>query len=1441
MLRSKLAMGFLWALVALALHVIPGMVAPGRAQGTRKDDIVFNSRGTPLAGATVRVCAMPAIGQPCTPLALIYSDAGLTQAIANPTTTDGLGNYFFYAAPGQYEIEISGPQIKTKQIPNVILPADPTSPTFTGAINAFSLNLSGNLTVNGNTTVIGNLASGTLSLSNQATPPGAASPGTVNLYSKTADKRLYYTDETGTEIGPISVGGGVQLNTVNTFTAQQNIDSDFHTKGPNPSYDVTRFGAYLGAAIPPTTTCSTTSGSANMTCASAIDFVNGNGIVIYGAGAAPSFDPWGQTTIRQFARNNNVATYTLSSGTAIGPGQSVTISGLSDGSFNVTCTVINGGASTFTCSNAGSNVSTTAGTGTATIASLVVAVTPVGVLNGTTNWNYKIVLRDSKGGLSVASPSGGTTTGVATLGVNTVGISSITRANGITTVTTTVAHNFQSGVPVNIAGLTGPNGEDTSLEGQFTIASTPSSTTFTYPQSGAPDETGTVSGGSAKVIAKNLVQWNMQPYSVMQSIIYRCSTSCGTNTNYTIAGVTQGMDGSFVDWGFTFSPSSLPSYIPANPPAAATNQMLATTIVSGGGTTNLTLATAASNTVTNQAALHDNGPNVLLACAAMNNQGGTVYIPSSNPSGMSSVFNSPLNLSTCPHAMRIQFGAVTRINEPILPLTSQVFEGLPQGAAGQIVPFEMDYAATIFGKAYPFFYLLPGTAGENTFINLNMECSQPYQTCVLQDQDAGGDNVTNISYRNVFFDGQTGSFPFLMKGGFGFYFDRGGFNSNNLAWGNPELLTDEINLGLGAVTQQLAYTVVFDKTYFAGGGIVFDAFGQSALGSQPVFLTSNHTLIESSRQPVIRYNVGNAITAQITFLNTVYADFLGGAATPLFDLTNAAAVSSFNAINPSCSNSNQPVFGGATGGVTVINGSFGCNIIGSTTYTARQGASNNQYDFYNNVPIQLNGSNAQIYYSLAPPSAPAVNLGSGGTIPVGTVSYSLVGVDVNGALTTMGPAATVMTTPGNQTVTVTPPTLPSGTVGYLVYRSVGSIGFFRAGTPSCLPLAPNVSFVDSFSFGCGNSPPYNNTAAISYLGVNGLSAPQLRMVNKFTTTVAPATLTGNRTQTLPDATGYIPVTSYVNSAYDNATRANGAIGSNWTLQQNGFNIASNQIQGSTPATSNTAFWNANSFSPVQFSQATITALNGTADYPGVTVLASSTGFSSTYYDCVENSTTIYMQRIVSAATTNLTSASSTGNVGDILRLEVGLAGALTCYKNGVAALTATDTQITSGAPGLLISGNVATEKNWSGGNLHPLSQLDVEADYTKVQHLNAGVAIGSETFTASPRSEQNAFLPGALTSSWTGSTWTLDKSLTVTRVQVQAKTAPAGCSTNAIVQVTDGTNPVNVTISAAASDSGPIAQNYAAGASLQVLVQTAAAGCTTSPADANVIVQYRMQ
>jgi hypothetical protein len=149
---------------------------------------VFNAQGRPMAGATVRVCTAAATGQPCAPLASIFSDQALTQALANPIATDGLGNYTFYAAPGRYEIEISGPSITTKQLPNVILPNDPSTPTFTtvtstSGISAFSLTLSGNLTVNGSAAVSGSLTVG-----------GAPVPSTTQDNQWTSPQRFKGSD-----------------------------------------------------------------------------------------------------------------------------------------------------------------------------------------------------------------------------------------------------------------------------------------------------------------------------------------------------------------------------------------------------------------------------------------------------------------------------------------------------------------------------------------------------------------------------------------------------------------------------------------------------------------------------------------------------------------------------------------------------------------------------------------------------------------------------------------------------------------------------------------------------------------------------------------------------------------------------------------------------------------------------------------------------------------------------------------------------------------------------------------------------------------------------------------------------------------------------------------------------------------------------------------------
>jgi hypothetical protein len=78
--------------------------------------------GAPVAGASVQV-NLHSTQTPAT----IYSDNGVTQT-ANPLTTDTNGNFYFYAADGRYDLVISGTNVTTTSVNDVLLvdplPAD---------------------------------------------------------------------------------------------------------------------------------------------------------------------------------------------------------------------------------------------------------------------------------------------------------------------------------------------------------------------------------------------------------------------------------------------------------------------------------------------------------------------------------------------------------------------------------------------------------------------------------------------------------------------------------------------------------------------------------------------------------------------------------------------------------------------------------------------------------------------------------------------------------------------------------------------------------------------------------------------------------------------------------------------------------------------------------------------------------------------------------------------------------------------------------------------------------------------------------------------------------------------------------------------------------------------------------------------------------------------
>src|SRR6201981_755658 len=163
------------AAIALAAITLATIAAPAaRAQGSRKDDIVFGPAGHPVSGPTITVCAPTATGTPCSPLAAIYTDATLTVPAPNPFQGDGIGNYHFYALAGRYILQITGPGINGVQtFPDVILPPDLGS-TGGSAISAFSLALGGNLSVAGNATITGTLTAGGFN-------PGTLTPSALTV------------------------------------------------------------------------------------------------------------------------------------------------------------------------------------------------------------------------------------------------------------------------------------------------------------------------------------------------------------------------------------------------------------------------------------------------------------------------------------------------------------------------------------------------------------------------------------------------------------------------------------------------------------------------------------------------------------------------------------------------------------------------------------------------------------------------------------------------------------------------------------------------------------------------------------------------------------------------------------------------------------------------------------------------------------------------------------------------------------------------------------------------------------------------------------------------------------------------------------------------------------------------------------------------------------
>ena len=106
-----------------------------------------------------------------------------------------------------------------------------------------------------------------------------------------------------------------------------------------------------------------------------------------------------------------------------------------------------------------------------------------------------------------------------------------------------------------------------------------------------------------------------------------------------------------------------------------------------------------------------------------------------------------------------------------------------------------------------------------------------------------------------------------------------------------------------------------------------------------------------------------------------------------------------------------------------------------------------------------------------------------------------------------------------------------------------------------------------------------------------------------------------------------------------------------------------------------------------------------------------------------------------------------------------------------------------------------------------------------------------------------SFFPGSLSGTWLGGQFVLDQAITVLRIAATAKTPTSSACPAPVFRFTDGTKGQDLVLTPGQywSDSGPIMLTFAAGATLQASLRTGSSCTSNAGADANLLVEYKMQ
>jgi hypothetical protein len=1090
-------------------------------------------------------------------------------------------------------------------------------------------------------------------------------------------------------------------------------------KGPNPYVDVTAFGVRAPVGGVSSTTGGISSGSPTLTLAAASTFINGDGIVIRGAGP--------------------------------------------------TLTVATPAAPTVVASNAqgliGTGVTVANSSGSTTYQYCVAARTPGG---GMTPCSPTATITN-----------GAATLGKGTTAIT----SWTKAAGGVVTVNLAAAHNMVNGSLVNITGdstiagwyqvATATPGTSvfTFIHGNLTEngAATSGGSTGSVVWFNGNHITWPTLTGAYQYLIYNVGTGALVGVSLPDPVFFAVGGFSLT---------TDPLYNNFDDFGspITTAPGQ-PDWVPTGaPPSVAKNEDLVTTIVSGAGTTTLTLAANAVNTVAGATVKFDNTPNIraaILAVFPSGAQGGVLYFPATPDVNTGYITNSYLNLSSG------TFPAVVGINQagPIFPqdtiqIGSIQWTGWPHNPIKTTSFAAEAYPRITSSVAYPMIYAVKPNSISLAYLSIENNNANAGLNYL---QDAGGfantfdhlnfmsgggsGGTTDFSSRHMIFRNNISNaavFSFsriAMIAGGPQISDNSPVPVFQVTQGFSPFSFDHIFLNrrgiyLGAETIGTQGTI--DFIYEQGAIMPKITLANTTAGIVNVGLEVRNSMEDTTTQPTITYFGNN----QVGIIRFDISNGLAGNATVNGPGSIALQMNAVGNPNGNVGQNqglmNGPNNGAAIDGIISNGGPRPLNI-GKQVFSG-------SYSI---------GSRYQFFVDSLPQQAPTCSVSAGGTVPIASYTFRVAPVfPTGGEGSPSAPSLTCTTTGGNQTVTVNWTTV-LGAIGYDIYKNTG-LGFFPF---QC--AAPWVSgggttaYVWTGTSPCGayGLPTFTGSGPTS-LSVAGVSAPRLTLASTDgggMVNVKMPVGTATRTLNLPDATGtaLLATGSFTKpnhllitradgtvqdfgvapmAVFDSGNRANGTIQSgnpNWVNHANfsgGVNVVGNSFVGVAGGTTGWVLYTGASFpTDDQTVAATITGVGASAN-ASTSILLRASPTVSTGYSCsysLNGTSNLSIGKEVAGTFTSLSSMNYSAVAGDKLSCNV-TGTTLNLYVNGVRKIgPITDTSISSGFPGLGFFSNLSSLSlsNWAAS--YGAVSLNVAQTWNAIQNFSTGIQLnGSNTLSS---------------------------------------------------------------------------------------------------------------